>query len=263
MAARTARAEPGRVFVPALVVFAIDALAATGFTELSADHLGYESLAAVAILACSAVGVTFYSGLLEQLVGAVERGLEPPKVHQVVRHLPYGRLLVADGILWVLSSVASLAFVVPGLVVTTLGILVGPLITMRKCTIAEAFRTSVRLVWPNFALALCLVTLPLGVENDVVTLVKVVVPHEQVALVFCSHLALGLLFGVTLGLVEVALAESLVHGARGPAKHLRSATPDSTTDDPSDERRHSEGGSHGRDDPRHDDAGPGGHAPAG
>jgi hypothetical protein len=261
MAARTARAEPTRVLVPAVVVFSLDALAATGLTELAADHLGFESLAAVAILACSTLGLTLFSGLLEQLVGAVERGLDPPRVHEVVRDLPWGRLLVADGILWGLSSLASLAFVVPGMVVATLGMLVGPLITMRECTVPEAFRTSVRLVWPNFWWALCLVTLPLGVENDVVTLVKVVVPHERAVLVFASHLGLGLLFGVTLGLVEVTLAESLVHDAQGPAKHLRSAT--ALTDDLGVEFRHSEGGPHGRDDPRHDDAGPGDQPPAG
>jgi hypothetical protein len=45
MAWRTIKVEPLRVLVPALLVFGADAFATTGFTELSADHLGYDSLA--------------------------------------------------------------------------------------------------------------------------------------------------------------------------------------------------------------------------
>jgi hypothetical protein len=257
MAVRTAREEPARVFLPALGVFAIDATAATAFTELSADHLGLESVAAAAILATSTLGLTFYSGLLEQLVGAVERGLEAPPVLRVLRTLPYGRLLVADAILWVLTSVASTAFVVPGLVVTTLGVLIGPVITMQGSTVTAAFRTSVRVVSPHFLLVLCMVTLPLLVENDAVTAIKVLIPHENVWLVFGSHLAMGLTFGVTLGLVEVSLAEAFLHGARGPAHHVRSASPAAEA---ATEGGH---GHHARDDSWNDDAGAGGDAGAG
>jgi hypothetical protein len=254
MAFRTAREEPARVFLPAIVVFALDALAATGLTDLSADHLGVESIAAAAILAFSTLGLTFYAGLLE-LIGEVERGSAAPPVHQVLRTLPYGRLLVADAILWVLSSVGSVALVVPGLVVTTLCVLVGPIITTQNRKVGEAFRSSVRLVRPNFVLVFCMVTVPLAVENELGTAIHLLVPHEIVVLVFVSHLAMGLTFGVTLGLVEVALAESLLHNADGPAKHVRSAK----------RRAATEGGHphHGRDDSRNDDAGAGGNPSAG
>jgi hypothetical protein len=71
---------------------------------------------------------------------------------------------------------------------------------------------------------------------------------------------MGLTFGVLLGLVEVSLAEALLHGAQGPAKHVRSAQPAPPAErSPGD----SEGGHHGRDHSRNGDAGTGDHTPAG
>jgi hypothetical protein len=270
MAARTARAEPGRVLLPAVVIFGLDAVSDTGFNELSADHLGLESLAGFVVLAFSTLGLTFYSGLLEKLVGAVEQDRPAPPVGQVLRTLPYGRLLLADGILWAASALASLAFVIPGLVVTTLCVLVGPTITAQDTTIGQAFRTSIRLVAPSFPLALGLVTLPLAVEHEVVDAVLQLVPNENLALVYASNLAMGLTFGVALGLVEVALAERLLHGARGPANPIRSAGPGSVHEVHEADRATEpdraggiEGGHHARDDSRNRHAGTRAHPPTG
>ena len=44
MAWRTARMEPARVIVPALVIFGLDAIQGTFFTEIAVDHLGSESI---------------------------------------------------------------------------------------------------------------------------------------------------------------------------------------------------------------------------
>jgi hypothetical protein len=250
MAVATLRAEPARVLLLALAVFGVEAFGDTGFTEMSADHFGLESLAGFVVLMTSTLGLTFYAGMLEQLVGAVAQDRPAPAVGHVLRTMPYARLLLADAILWVLDAVASVAFVIPGLVVTTLCVLVGPLISQHGTPIGEAFRTSVRLVRPHFLVVLLLVTFPLAVEHEVVTAVALLVPHERLALVFVSHLGMGLTFGVTLGLVEVSLAERLLHGAQGPGKEIRSAhTP--------------EGGHNGRDDSRDGHAGTGALPPAG
>jgi hypothetical protein len=252
MALSTLRAEPVRVLVPALVVFAVEAFGDTGFTEISADHLGLESLAGFVVLMTSTLGLTFYAGLLEQLVGAVEQDRPAPPVRQVLRTMPYAHLLAADAILWLLDAVASVAFVIPGLIVTTLCVLVGPLISQHGTPIREAFRTSVKVVAPHFLLVLVMVTFPLAVEHELVTAVALLVPHERLDLVFVSHLGMGLTFGVALGLIEVSLAERLLHGALGPGKEIRSAD----TDTP-------EGGHHGRDDSRDGHAGAGAGPPAG
>jgi hypothetical protein len=223
MAGRTLRAEPARVVVPALVIFALDALQGTIFTQLAVDHLGLESVAFAFVYGASTLGLTFYSGLLERMVGAVERNERPQPVGEVLRTLPWVRLFMADIVLLVAASVAALVVVVPGLVLDTLFALVGPLINLLGCTVREAFRRSVTLVWPHFVLVFCFVAIPLAVEHEVLVLVHELVPHEAVVLVFVSTFVVSTAFGIGLGLTEVSLAERLVRGAHGPGQGVRSS----------------------------------------
>jgi hypothetical protein len=265
MAFATFRAEPARVLVPALLIFGLDAFSDTGFTEISVDHFGLESLIGVVALAFSTLGLTFYSGLLEKLVGSVERNLSPEPLGQVLRTIPYGRLLLADAILWAVTALSSLVFVLPGLVIATLCVLVGPAITVHGTTVRQAFRTSITLVSPRFLPVLCLITLPLALAHESVVALALLVPHENLGLVFVTNMATGVVFGVVLGLVEVALAERLLHGARGPGVHLLSQAYGSAPESgPAPEGGGGgQGGHDGRDDSRNDDAGTRAHPPAG
>jgi hypothetical protein len=138
---------------------------------------------------------------------------------------------VADIFLLVIGGVAALLFVLPGLVVDTVFALVGPLINLLGCTVRQAFRRSVLLVWPHFVLVFCFVAIPLAVEHEVLVLVHDLVQHEAVGLVFLSTFVVGTVFGIGLGLSEVSLAERLVRGAHGPGEGVRSGDvelPDST-----------------------------------
>jgi len=222
MARRTGRLEPARVLVPALVIFGLDAFQSTWFTEISTDHLGLESVTTAVIFSASTLGLTFYSGMLERLVGAVERNQTPQPVGQVMATLPWLRLLIAEAILLVVTAAATLFLVIPGLVVGTLCAVVGPLINLLDCSVPEAFRRSIRVVWPHFWLVFVMVTVPLAVEHEVIVLIKDLVPHERVFLVFLTNFVMGFGFGVALGLVEVSLAERLVTGAHGPGHDVRS-----------------------------------------
>ena len=222
MAWRTARLEPARVIVPALVIFGIDAIQGTFYTEVAVDHHGLESVAGAFLFGASTLGLTFYSGMLERLVGSVERGEPPQPVLVVLRTLPWWRLLAADAVLIVISAVASLLLLLPGLIVGTLFALVGPLINLLDASVPEAFRRSWKLVWPHFVLVFCFISLPLAVEHEVVVMVAELIPHEHVWAVFLTTFILGDLFGMALGLMEVTLAERLVSGAPGPGADLLS-----------------------------------------
>jgi hypothetical protein len=122
----------------------------------------------------------------------------------------------------VLAGVAALLVVLPGLVLDTFFALVGPLINLLGCTVRQAFRRSVLLVWPHFALVFCFVAIPLALEHEVLVLVHDRVPHEAVGLVFLSTFVVSTAFGIGLGLTEVSLAERLVRGAHGPGHGVRS-----------------------------------------
>jgi hypothetical protein len=223
MAWRTLRAEPGRVVVPALVIFALDALQGTIFTELAVDHLGLESVAFAFVYGASTLGLTFYSGMLERMVGAVERNERLQPIWEVLRQLPWIRLFLADVVLLVIGGAAALLIVLPGLVLDTIFALVGPLINLLGCTVPQAFRRSLFLVWPHFVLVFCFVAIPLAVEHEVLVLVHDLVPHEAVGIVFLSTFVVSTAFGIGLGLTEVSLAERLVRGAHGPGESARSS----------------------------------------
>jgi hypothetical protein len=222
MAWRTLRANPGRVVLPAVVIFALDALQGTIFTELAVDHLGLESVAFAFVYGASTLGLTFYSGMLERMVGAVERNERLQPIGQVLRTLPWVRLFAADVVLLLLGGIAALLVVLPGLVLDTVFALVGPLINLLGCTVRQAFRRSVLLVWPHFFLVFCFVAIPLAVEHEFLVLVHDLVPHEAIGLVFLSTFVVSTAFGIGLGLTEVSLAERLVRGAHGPGEGVRS-----------------------------------------
>ena len=222
MAWRTFKAEPGRVIIPGLVIFGIDAFQGTLYTILAVDHLGLESLASTFAFGASTLGLTFYSGMLERLIGSVERNEPPQPISEVLRTLPWVRLLVADMVLLLVGSTAALLVLVPGLLLDTLFALVGPLINLLGCTVADAFRRSVLLVWPHVILVFCMIARPLAIEHEVLILVHELVPHEYVGLVFLTSFVIGDLFGMALGLLEVTLAERLVRGAHGPGEGVRS-----------------------------------------
>jgi hypothetical protein len=221
MSWRTLKAEPGRVLVPAALIFGLEAFSGVFFTKIATDNLGLESIAGAFVFGASSLGLTFYSGMLERLIGTVERNEPAQPILQVIRTLPWVRLLLAELLLLVIGAVAAAAALLPGLVVGTLFALVGPLINLLDCRVPEALRRSVRLVWPHFVLVFTMITLPLAIEHELLILIKEVVPHEQTFVIFVTSFLLGDVFGVALGLVEVTLAERLVRGAHGPGEALR------------------------------------------
>jgi hypothetical protein len=222
MAWQTFKREPGRVVIPALVIFGLDAFQSTLYTVLAVDHLGYESLASTFVFGASTLGLTFYSGMLERLVGSVERNEPPQPIGQVIRTLPWGRLLVAEAILVVIAAVAALLVVLPGLIVGTLFALVGPLINLLDSSVPDAFRRSLKLVGPHFMLVFVFISVPLAIEHEVIVLIAELIPHEHIWAIFLTSFILGDLFGMALGLMEVTLAERLVRGAHGPGQGVRS-----------------------------------------
>jgi hypothetical protein len=214
MSWRTLRAEPARVIVPGLIVFTIASLGDTLLTRIETSHVLnlVEALLALAVATVGTLGLTFYAGLLDRLVGAVEEGREAPPVRQVLRTLPYGRLLVADLILLAILVVAAATFILPGLILMTLFAIVGPLINLQGHGIVKAFRESFRLLLPNFWTAALAITLPLAVEHEVVSAIELAFPHEALRTVLFTQAIVTIAVGTVVGLLEVSLAEHAVHG---------------------------------------------------
>ncbi len=208
-----------RVVGAALVVFGAVAILDTADDALN-DRLN-DPVVALILLAASVFGVfssTFYSGLLERLVGAAEYDGRRQSVGEVLETLPYVRLMTASGLLLALTAVGTLLLIVPGLIVFTLFSLVGPLINIENQSIRGAFRRSAHLVRPRFWLVLVLVTLPILIEDEVVSSVEAAIHGQHLLWVFLTMGITGAAVGSVVGLIEIVLAYELVARDRAAAR---------------------------------------------
>jgi hypothetical protein len=210
-ALRVYRHRFGLVAGSALVVFGISAGIDVLF-DVAGDQLGdYPGLLAPLLLIAGVAtfGTTFFAGLLDRIVGEEERGHPRRPLREVLRTLPYWRLIGADVLLSLGAVVALLFLVVPGLIFYTFFSLVGPAVVMEDRGVFDGFRRSMRLVRGHFWRTLLLVTLPILVEEDVVHGIVALVGDASPLLVFVVNALAGAAVGSVVALVEVTLASRL------------------------------------------------------
>ena len=105
-------------------------------------------LAIAADLAASGVsllGVVFLSGFLSQLVGEAGHGREHARVRDILRHLSWRRLILADLLVVLLVVIGLIALVIPGLILINLFAVVGPVVEIENRPVFAALRRSARL----------------------------------------------------------------------------------------------------------------------
>lgn len=88
----------------------------------------------------------FLAGVLERVVAVDRRGHERPRIRDVLRHLPWHRLVIADLLVTVLILAGLSLFVIPGLVAATWFALTLPLINLEQRRVLDAFARSRQLV---------------------------------------------------------------------------------------------------------------------
>jgi hypothetical protein len=221
-ALRLYRREPIRVSVTAVLLLGPGLILGIGsgvFADrLADDTAGDRFLAALVLALVGAVlgtlGTVAYSGVLDELVGAVIRGETPPPIGTAVRSLPFWRLIVADLYVAVSAGVGFFLGVLPGIVVLSLFCTVGPIVNIELHRPLAAIRRAVGLTSRHLFLTLMTVGIPLTLEiaaheyllhlkGDVGTLIE-----------FLVGLPLILTIGAAVGLNEVVLAYALL--ARSP-----------------------------------------------
>jgi hypothetical protein len=213
----TYRANILRLSAVALVVFLLPALGSTALDEREV-HIPRDAALLVVLLVTltlvevciTELGTTFYSGFLDQLVGEEQHRHARRSIGEVVRTLPYLRLLGASFLVTVATSLATLLLVVPGAIVYTLLCLTGPLINIERLGILAAMRRSFRLVRPRFWFVFVAVTIPVIAESGLDSGLEYLL-HGQPwleALIVNGLLAITILTVVSL--IEVTLAHELV-----------------------------------------------------
>ncbi len=222
----TYRACFARVAGTAFVVFGSLAVVDVIITVLVADRVS-RPLGAATTLVVGAVlamaGVVVYAGVLDKIVGFHQHGHPELGIREALRSIPVRRLMLADVILAVATLVGLALFVVPGIVIFTAWVLVGPVITIENRGVRAALPRSWGLVRTHFWLTALLVTLPIQIEQAALHWIHYaeVFDHPLLPALVLNGL-LGMTIGSIVGLVEVVLAYELIGETEDPA--ARSST---------------------------------------
>jgi hypothetical protein len=203
-AARSARRSLWRIVGVAVVVSLATALVEIAVINLI-DHsnLPLTAFAELTSAAVSVLGAVFLSGFLSRVVGAAEHGEEEFTLGQVVRTLPWRRLVAADVLVAALVVMGVIALVIPGLAIMTFLAVVGPVIEIEDRPVRAALHRSAQLVWPYFWWVALLATVPVGAYTEL----EFLAPEPHTVGQILLNLAVR---GVGLGLLEAAIGVVLV-----------------------------------------------------
>jgi hypothetical protein len=202
----------------AAVVFGATAILAVT-VDVAIEHFShdvsqpYETALAAYILVGrfgGTLALVFYAGFLDLYVGDALYEGRQLTLDQVLRELPWARLVLADVILAVASQAGWLLFVVPGLFVFTAFALVGPLIIVEGHGIWPAFGRSWTLVLRHFWLVLLVVTVPAISERFLERAVHALFGLEHFVAMVVVSAVVGIVIGAFCGLMEVIITRELI-----------------------------------------------------
>jgi hypothetical protein len=202
-------AAAGRRYWSRILAVAIAVSVVTAVAEIVVDeyvdrtNLPLVVFADLSASAVSLLGAVFLSGFICKLTAA--RG--EVSARQVLRILPWARLIGADLLVTLLVVIGILLLVIPGLVAINLFAVVGPVIEIEDLRIWAALRRSARLVKPHFWTVALLVTLPIAITGEI----DGIVPEPDNLRAVIENLAVR---GVVEGFAEAVIALIVVHLSR-------------------------------------------------
>jgi hypothetical protein len=212
------RRHYGRVAVVALVLFVPPPLLVVvldGVREsLEADPRLVRGLGYVLGLLFAGMvrlfGPVVYAGYLDEAVGQEYFHGERLRFREVLRSLPWLRLIVADIILVVGTGIGLALLVVPGLIFLTLFALVGPVIVQERHGVIDGFRRTFQLAREAWLMILVLVVALLGAESIIHEIIHEAVHDSSLVVQLGAAWIVAAIIGGIAGLVEVALATELM-----------------------------------------------------
>lgn len=211
-----------RVIFVALLLFGFPALVTAviegEIARLSADP-GPLAVAVLLIGLVLAVvlrlfGPVMFAGYLDEAVGREYLFGHHSTFGDVMRRLPWGRLLVADFIVILGTGIGLSVFVVPGIAFYMLFGLVGPVIVQEERGLRDAFRRTMRISRTALPFVAALLLVPTAVEIVVHEVLLELVHNAWIGFQLLIEWLAAAALGGSIGLVEVALATELM--ARNP-----------------------------------------------
>ncbi len=243
-AARAGRRSFWRIAAVATVVSTVAALLETVSHDL-VDRTNPPAaiLADLSASSVSVVGVVFLSGFLSKMVGEAEHGQPHAAVRDVLRTLPWRRLICADLLVVLLVVVGLVALVIPGLIAFNLFAVVGPVIEIEHQRVLAALRRSAHLVRQHFWGVLLLATLPVLIAGELPAALPDSADLGRILEFLAVHGVAEGLIEAALGLVLVELCYRLVELDRAtPARTKEAGKPAPETSEPAGETGPGHGG---------------------
>jgi|GEM_PF-2459383 len=217
----------GAVFIPVVIIDGVlthlidETLpAATSPDWLDVIVFGIELID----LSAGVTALTFFAGAVELLVEADIEGRPAPSLATVVRRLPWRALLLADVLVWALTSLATALFVAPGIVVFTLLSIVGPLVVIERIGPVAGVLRSARLVAHHLPMTFLLLVVPTFTQEALSELFLEAEWRERLSVLLLADLAVVLALGSVIGVVESHLARAIL-ALHGPARRPENETP--------------------------------------
>lgn len=172
-------------------------------------------------------GPVVYAGYLDEAVGREYFHGERQRFRQVLRSLPWVRLVLADVVLIVGTMVGLALFVIPGVVFATLFALVGPVIVQERLGLVDGFRRTAELARHGWRMILVLVVGLIVLEHVLHEVAHELLHDDRLLIQVVAEWVVAAAVGGVVGLVEVALATELIARhprRRGQAPAVRAAT---------------------------------------
>jgi hypothetical protein len=207
-----------RISGVALIFFALPALmtvvAQSIITNQDGDRPLLFVIALLVAVSLRVLGPVAFAGFLDEAVAKEFHHGHHKSLAEVMRELPWRRLIVADVIVVIAVGIGMALFVVPGLVEFGLFGMVGAVIVQERAGVAASFRRTVSLAISAPALVALLVVVPFAFEEILHLVIYETLHSSGVGVQLVTEWIIAILVGGTLGLFEVALATELM--ARNP-----------------------------------------------
>src|SRR5262245_44438220 len=212
-----------RVAGVATILFAVPALLTALLEETVAaaqPPSGLELVLAVAALVVAVFlrmfGPVVFAGFLDEAVGREYLFGRHQRFGDVLRGLPWLRLVAADILLGIGTVIGLALLVVPGIAFYTLFGLIGPVLVQERLALKPSFRRTYQLSRTAMPLILVLVVVPVAFEQVLHEVLLETVHDAGVGARVLVEWLVAVLIGATVGLIEVALAAELI--ARNPTR---------------------------------------------
>jgi len=123
-------------------------------------------------VAVNLAGEALLSGIIAAFVIDWRRGGEASELREIMRRIPYGRLIAIDLILAIGTALGLVLLVVPGVLVFTYLLIAPALVEIEHVSIREAVRRSIALVSGSFWRVLAYAVLVFAVTDGIVHLLE-------------------------------------------------------------------------------------------